>query len=120
MPTWPTDLPCRAIANTLQTSIEPNVSEFKPDVGRPQRSRRYTQSRRPYSFEISVTSEQKAVLEEFFEIECAMGVRSFTMRDLADLSATPATKSFTFAAPPSCSQMAPNRFRAMISIVREN
>lgn len=121
MPTWPTDLPCAPIAGTLRIEIEPNIAEFKPDVGRPQRSRRYTLSRRPYSFEIAITGAQIPVLiDEFYIGECSEGVNSFSMKDLGDRSATPATRTFTWAQAPSIAQIAPDRFRATISIVREN
>lgn len=122
MPTWPSDLPCMPIAGSLQTDIEPNVAEFKPDVGRPQRSMRYTQSRRPYSFEMSVTSAQRAILDDFFSNskQCAGGAISFDMRDVADLTSTPATKRFTWTSPPSFRQMAPDRFSASIQITRED
>lgn len=122
MPTWPTDLPCAPVANSLQVEIEPNINEFKPDVGRPSRSMRYTRSRRPYSFEMSLTSAQVATLDDFFSNpdECAGGAKSFTMRDFADHTLTPATKTFTFNTPPSFRQVAPDRFAASISLTREN
>lgn len=122
MPTWPSDLPCMPVAGTLQLDIEPNIAEFKPDVGRPQRSMRYTQSRRPYSFEISISGDQRVILDDFFSNpnECAGGAISFDMRDVADLTSDPATKRFTWTQPPSIRQVAPNRFSAQISITREN
>lgn len=119
MPVWPRELPCRPVAGTLQVGIEPNVVEFKADVGRPQRSKRYTQSRRPYVFEIFLTAAQRVVLDDFFDNECAGGVKSFAMRDLADLTATPATKTFTWTQPPACRQIAPGHFQAQVSLVRE-
>lgn len=121
MPTWPESLPCQPLAGTLTVDIEPNVVEFKPDVGRPQRSRRYTLSRRPYQFEMAMTKQQLAILiDEFFEGDCVDGVASFQCRDFSVPGITPVMRTFTWSEPPQAAQMTGNRFRVRCSWVRED
>lgn len=121
MPAWPNNLPCLPIANSLNLTVEPNTVEFKPDVGRPQRSRRYTLTRRPYDFQMAMTSEQvRFLLDTFFADLCNDGVSSFTCRDFADVTDAPPTKTFTWAEPPQVQQISPNRYRVAMSWVRED
>lgn len=120
MPAWPEELPCAPIAGTLQIGLEPNIAEFKPDVGRPQRSKRYTLSRRPYGFRLSLTAAQRVILDDFFDEECSSGVKSFTMRDVGDFTNAPAIKTFSWVSPPEFNQIGPAHFEAQISIARED
>ena len=121
MPTWPESLPCQPILGTLNVGIEPNVVEFKPDVGRPQRSRRYTLSRRPYEFEMAMTKHQVGILvNEFFEGDCVDGVVNFTCRDFAEPGITPVMRTFSWTEPPQAQQMTGNRFRVKLVWARED
>lgn len=121
MPNWPSDLPCAPIFGTLRTKPEPNISEFKPDVGRPQRSRRYTLTRRLYSGTLKCTTAQKDSLLDFWEDDCATGVNSFQMTDWARASGAAAvTKTFTFVEEPDPQQTGPNVWLVSLSLARED
>lgn len=120
MPTWPVTLPQAPLVNTLTIDREPNVVEFKSDVGRPQRSKRYTQSREPYSANMLMTDAQRVDLMDFFADDCAEGAVSFEMEDWADLGQSPATMAlFTWATPPRVSWAAPGYWQVSLNVVKE-
>lgn len=121
MPAWPTTLPCMPINGTLRVAQESNISEFKPDVGRPQRSRRYTLRRRLYTGTLKLTTAQRAILDEFFHEDCADGVNSFTMRDWIPNSDSPlGTGTFTFVNAPEYDYTGPNRWFVNLELARED
>lgn len=121
MPIWPSDLPCAPISGTLRTRPEPNIAEFRPDVGRPQRALRSTRARRMYSGTLKCTTAQKDQLLDFYEIDCAFGVNAFQMTDWARASGAPAvTKTFTFDDVPDPEQRGPNVWFVALDLSRED
>lgn len=120
MPTWPGSLPQGPLVNTLTIERDPNIVEFKPDVGRPQRSKRYTLTREPYGGEMLLSDVQRADLMEFFADDCAEGAISFEMEDWADLGqVSPTMAVFTWATPPKSAWVAPGYWRVSLSLVKE-
>lgn len=120
MPAWPTTLPCAPVQGTLRVRPEPNLAEFKPDVGRPQRSKRYTLTRKLYNGALKCTTEQMQELMEFFDEDCASGVLSFTMKDWLPNANSPPEATFTFVSPPDFEKSGPNYWFASLELARES
>jgi hypothetical protein len=95
---WPTTLPCQPVLGSLTITPEPNVAEFKPDVGGPIRRQRYTSQRYIYSGTLQCTPEQKRILDEFYRVNTRAGSLTFLMKDWDEPSQE---RSFTFEQAPS-------------------
>lgn len=120
MPAWPDTLPCQPVQGSLRIRQEPNVAEFKPDVGRAQRSKRYTLTRKMYSGTIKCTTAQTQILMDFFDDDCASGVNSFTMRDWGPNSNSPPESTFTFTSAPEFEKSSGNFWLVSLELAREN
>lgn len=116
MATWPNSLPAKPKSGTFTFGPQPNVVEFVPDVGRPQRSKRYALSRQIYAAQMDLNTEQVAVLMAFFEDDCASGVESFFMPDWIG----GATKTFTWVEPPQPQHIAGEDWIVSLALAREN
>lgn len=121
MPAWPETLPCMPITGTLRIRQESNVVAFQPDVGRPQRRRRYTLRRRLYTATLKLTTAQRAILDDFYHDDCADGVNSFTMKDwVPNSSSPPDIGTYTFSAEPDFAYNGPNVWFVSLELARED
>lgn len=118
MPTWPATLPCAPLPG-FRVRQEPNIAEFRPDVGRPQRSRRYTNTRYLYSGMIKCTTAQMQQVMAFYE-ECEVGVLSFTMEDWLPNTNSPPEGVFTFVSPPDFEKSGPNYWFVSLELAKES
>jgi hypothetical protein len=115
MAAWPATLPCQPLAGSLSFTPEPNVAEFKPDVGAPIRRRRYTAIRLLYQAEMKMTATEVAQLMQFFSTDCEDGALTFTMTDWR----TGATETFSWISPPSFQRIAGNIWSVTLPLALE-
>lgn len=115
MPTWPASLPQTPLAGTFVYTPDPNVVEFGNDVGNKIRRRRYTNARVVYQGAMHLVGTQIQALKDFYDIECASGVDSFTMGDWWYVTqGTPQNADFQFASPPEFTHVARDIFRVTL------
>lgn len=115
MATWPVSLPALPKSGTFTYSPEPNVREFAPDAGRPQRSLLYTAVRTLYDADMDLTEDQAETLVAFFESDCAQGATAFYMADWRG----GATRKFTWRTPPQPKHIAGDDWMVSLSFARE-
>lgn len=77
MPVWPSSLPTKAIAGSHSITYDDNVAAFEPDVGDSIERQRYTASWETHVFQMAMTADQKATLEQFRKLNCVAGTVSF-------------------------------------------
>lgn len=115
MAAWPATVPCQPLAGAFSFSVEPNVAEFAPDVGKPIRRRRYTARRLLYQAEMQLNAAEVAALFTFFTVDCEDGVLTFTMVDWR----TGATETYSWTSPPSFERLTGNIWRVTLSLALE-
>ena len=114
MAEWPLSLPCQPVLDGLGFTDEPNVVEFKPDIGRAQRSKRYTRDRELIEASIKLDAAQMETLRTFYRDDCESGVVAFTMKDWRIGPA-----GFTFANPPRYNRVNGRAFMAQLTLYLE-
>jgi hypothetical protein len=116
MASWPVAAPQYFLVGTLEITSEPNVAEFKPDVGSPLRRQRYTDKRYFYSGSMQAqTVAEREALDDFFTVDCADGALPFSRNDWLD-EATPAT--FEWVSPPTFQHVALDIWRVGIQVAK--
>lgn len=115
MADWPNTLPCQPLLEALSFVDEPNVVEFKPDVGRAQRSKRYTRDRERIEATLALTRPQMEILRTFYRTDCESGVVAFSMKDWR--FGTDAL--FTWASSPEFSRRNGRSFMVSVSLFME-
>lgn len=115
MAEWPASLPKQPIVDAMSFADEPNFVEFKPDVGRGQRHKRYTADRMPIEAAIALTAQQVETMRSFYRNDCASGTMSFTMIDWLNGTA----RRFTWETPPRFDRSTGDAFRCSVSLVLE-
>lgn len=115
MAAWPNTLPCQPVLDALAFTDEPNVVEFKPDVGRAQRSKRYTRDREQIEATLVLTKTQLQLLRDFYRDECQSGVISFTMPDWRFNT----SETFTWASAPRFTRVTGRRYMVAVTIFME-
>ena len=116
MPAWPLDAPQYFLTGTLEIVSEPNVAEFKPDVGSPIRRQRYTEKRYFYTgVMMAQTNEERQALDDFFTNDCADGALTFERNDWLD-ELTPSV--FEWIQPPAFVHVALEIWRVSIQLAK--
>ena len=78
---WPENLPCMLSGTLAENGIDPWVSD-QPEIGAARRRKRFTRSLHSFTFEMRLTTAQKAVLMAFYEDTLDDGVKSFNWRHI--------------------------------------
>ena len=115
MAEWPLSLPCQPLLDALGFTDEPNVVEFKPDIGRAQRSKRYTRDRELIEASLKLDAQQMQTLRTFYREDCESGVVAFTMKDWRFGTA----ETYTFANPPRFNRVNGRAFMAQLTLYLE-
>lgn len=114
MAVWPVTITQYPLIGTLTITPEPNVAEFKPDVGSPIRRKRYTAKRYIISADMLLQGAQRLTLDDFFTTDCEDGALTFTMTDWV----LGTTKTFEWLSPPSFIHMFELNYRVSLQLAR--
>lgn len=78
---WPAELPQSPLFDSLQFQKVSNKISSDVEVGEGKERRRYTGKRRVMSFAMNLTSEQKAIWDDFYDNILSDGVNLFSWKD---------------------------------------
>lgn len=112
--TWPSSLlPTNPLIDGFAQSYEASVWEFKPDVGRPLRGKRSSDSFRIWTGTYWFDEDQKEQFWTFFNDDINRGIDSFLMRDPdRDIQVL---VELIDATPPEMTPVGPDTFQATLS-----
>lgn len=78
---WPATLPQYLMINGFSQKFADNMLASSVDVGISKRRKRYTVAKKPVTGSIYITSEQKTILEDFYDVSLGGGVLRFNWVD---------------------------------------
>ena len=96
-PVWPATLPQRPLVQGFRKTFGDGAIRNQMDSGPPITRKRFTATVKTYQMAFRLTFAQVAILEAFYETDCAMGAVPFQMAD----PITGVTQRWTFKEAPN-------------------
>jgi len=109
---WPEELPQTPLYDGYQETFPNMVLRTQMDAGLPKMRRRFTAAPRPMKFQLSLTNEQAALLDEFFTSTCRGGSERFEWAH----PRTTETVEVRFTKPPTMMRLGPDLWKAQCEV----